>query len=1116
MKYFTLFLLYCAPFVASSQCSIEEYQILIKDAGLAQDSGKFDLAINKLSSARVCRPEKEEEINKKLLGVYEVVNKQRDRELKKVREIYANDLANKSQLALQNGDRTSAFRLAEFAHRFTDYDNSNVTRAYLEAVYYNDKPDHKQIPWYSTFATDTFSLVGVFLSPNGRFFATEYEGNAIRVWDLESRKEVLTLPLGNLSQYIRLEKTYLLNEKLDDSSFLTMPSSQGRALLAMDNKMLALLKNDNSIEIWNLLNKEKTLSLLGGPDTIKCSSFSPDGKWFGIGLSNNTTEIWNVKSGRKYLTIKGNNFAFDHLAFSSDGILLAAGSENNTVEIWNLASGKKLLNLPINSQSASASNICFSSDGKKIAIVGFLENAVKIWDTKSGKLIQTISDTESVILCVAFSPDGKKLATKDLDSNIKIWDLESAKIHITPSDVLGSFNFLDKNGGFDSIIISKIVKLWDLGFGNSILSLKDDYFSSIALTGKRLTIVDNGEMNAKIWDLEPGKESMTLLGHSDKVWSVAFSPDGQDIVTAGTYSNVYKTWEIATRQEVPSPQQDPSFGNGYGYTFSRNFKWSASWSSDKFVQIWDLRLIGHSKLARNIMGHTDSVLCAAFSPDSKWLATGSADKTTKIWEVESGKEVITLLGHTNGISSVAFSLDGKKIATGSIDKTIKIWDLTSGREIQSYVDSSVAYSIVFSPTGNGIAVGFLNGVAKVLDLKNGRELFKSYGTTSVFSVTFSKDEKNITVGYSNPTVKVWDFISGEKKQELPIYSSVPSVAISPDGKNLASAIGKEVIIWSIESGKKNRTLLGHTGMVFSIAFSPDGKYFATASGDSAVKVWDLTLGKEFLTLKGHANIVYSVTFSPDGKWLATGSWDNLAKVWDLISGTELKALKGHSGPVYSVAFSPDGNRLATGSLDNKAKIWDLESGKECATFLGHEFSSVQSIAFSPNRRWLAVASDNTAEILDLESGKEVIAFLGHTEEIHNLVFSPDGSNLATASWDKTVKIWQTTPDGWMESIKDKQRISLLSAAQLEINNLEGLLDIRPENEQALLQFGDVWQIAAFADFYTRKIRQTTSPRIEDYQRALHLYNKCLENEVAPNYFGWCIHVLKNLWQEKAN
>ena len=241
------------------------------------------------------------------------------------------------------------------------------------------------------------------------------------------------------------------------------------------------------------------------------------------------------------------------------------------------------------------------------------------------------------------------------------------------------------------------------------------------------------------------------------------------------------------------------------------------------------------------------------------------------------------------------------------------------------------------------------------------------------------------------------------------------------------------------------------------------------------------------------------------KRLATGSLDKTAKIWDLESGKQILTLSGQKGNVYSVAFSPDGKRLAIGS-----KIWDLESGKEVIT-LSKDDSDTESVAFSPDGKRLATGS----KIWDLESGKEVITLSGHTDQIHSIAFSPDGKKLATGSWDKTVKIWELTPEGWLASTGKDRWLSPLSASQLEAFNIEGLLDFHPNNEQLLLQTGEVWQIAAFADLYINKIRQTDFPKKEEYERALRLYEYCVKSGEAPEYFGQRVEELKKVWKEKT-
>ncbi len=577
---------------------------------------------------------------------------------------------------------------------------------------------------------------------------------------------------------------------------------------------------------------------------------------------------------------------------------------------------------------------------------------------------------------VAYSPDGKRLATGSDDKTAKIWDAGTGKLLMT---LLGH----------------------------------TDKVESVAFSpdGKRLA-TGSDDKTAKIWDARTGKELMTLREHTDKVEWVAFSPDGKRLATASD-DQTAKIWDLETGKVVvtlgePTEKPGPK-ATVESVAFSPDGKRLASGSDDKTAKIWDAET---GKLLMTLRGHEDKVETVAFTPDGKRLATGSDDETAKIWDAQTGNLLITLKGHEAQIEAVAFSPDGRRLATASLDNTARIWDAETGGEplmiLRGYKDKFE--DIAFSPDGKRLATASDNKTAKIWDTEpEGTEVVTVRESSWVTSVAFSPDGGRLATGSNDNTAKIWDAETGKRLMILSGHENwVTSVAFSPDGKRLATGSNDNTAkIWDAETGKELMTLSGHNDWVTSVAFSPDGTRLATASRDATAKIWDARTGKLLKTLSGHGARVRSVTFSPDGKRLAigTGSDDKTAKIWDAGTGQELMTLRGHQGEVYSVAFSPDGKRLATASSDGTAKVWDAETGEELKTLRGHD-TTVYSVAFSPDGMRLATGSwDDTAKLWDAQTGKELTTLHGHQGEVRSVAFSPNGKRLATASADATVQVY---------------------------------------------------------------------------------------------------------------
>ncbi len=614
---------------------------------------------------------------------------------------------------------------------------------------------------------------------------------------------------------------------------------------------------------WNRLAHSYQLNLEGHTSAVTSVAFSPDGKRLASACGDLMRKpgeviVWDAMSGQIMLTLKGHTSGVTSVAFSPDGKWLASASgdvispllpQPGEVKVWDATSGEVLFTL--NGHTGPISCVAFSADGKRLASAGGkalgydIPGEVKVWDTTSGQETLTLQGHTGFVTSVAFSADGKRLASGSQDQTVKVWDATS---------------------------------------GQETLTLKGHtlFVLSVAFSpdGKRLASA-SWDRAVKVWDATSGQEALTFKGHNSMVSSVVFSPDGKRLASA---------------------------------------------SQDDTVKVWDATS-GQDILTLN--GHIAWVVGVAFSADGKRLASASMDRTVKVWDVTSSQESLTLKGHINVVTSVAFSTDGKRLASASQDKTVKVWDATSGQATLSLKGGPNEFfeSVAFSPDGKRLASACADQTqtVKVWDATSGQATLTLKGHTErVRCVVFSPDGKWLASASDDLTVKVWHATSGQESLTLKGHTAaITSVAFSADGKRLATASwDRTVKVWDAMNGQETLTLIGHTHIVSSVAFSANGKLLASASYDQTVKVWNTTNGQETLTLKGHTNQVMSVAFSADGKRLASASQDQSVKVWDATSGQETLTLKGHAGWVNSVAFSPDGKRLASASADGTVKVWD--------------------------------------------------------------------------------------------------------------------------------------------------------------------------------------------------
>ncbi|CAM5673494.1 hypothetical protein SAVIM338S_07098 [Streptomyces avidinii] len=537
---------------------------------------------------------------------------------------------------------------------------------------------------------------------------------------------------------------------------------------------------------------------------------------------------------------------------------------------------------------AEVTAVAFSPDGRTLA-TGSADNTVRLWDPETGKLRSTLEGPTSVVYSVAFSPDGRTLATGSDDNSARLWDLATNTTRTT-------------------------------------LTGHTDTVYSVAFSPDGRTLATGGADNTvRLWDPATGDPRSTLEGHGDRVSSVAFSPDGR-ILATGSDDNTVRLWDPATGD--PRSTLEGHRGTVISVAFSPDGGTLATGGSDHAARLWD---VATGKIRTTLTGHTALVDGVVFTPDGRTLATGSSDNTVRLWDVATGVTRTILKGHTDEVFSVAFSPDGRTLATGGADKTVRLWDManaarTTGAGSSLAGHTEEVFSVAFSPDGRTLATAGAELTVQLWDVATRKVRATLTGHTDhVQSVAFSPDGRTLATAGDDTTVRLWDTATGKVRATLEGHTNqVDAVAFSPDGRTLASAsYDKTARLWDVATGTSRLIQEANSGEVFSVAFSPDSHTLATGSEDTTVRLWDIDTGKVRSSLVGHAQAVFSVAFSPDGRTLASGSYDKTVRLWDVATRTTRATLTGHTNEVHPLAFSPDGRTLATGSLDKTARLWSV-------------------------------------------------------------------------------------------------------------------------------------------------------------------------------------------------
>jgi WD40 repeat protein/serine/threonine protein kinase len=523
---------------------------------------------------------------------------------------------------------------------------------------------------------------------------------------------------------------------------------------------------------------------------------------------------------------------------------------------------------------------------------------------------------------------------------------------------------------------------------------------------------------AKIWDAQTGKFLSSLDGHHGSIRCLAYSGDGQKIVTCATgkydvglraVRSEVKLWN-AQSGELVLTLEVPDFANCVA--ISLDGKQIAA-ACGPLVKVWNAE---SGKERFSFSGHKAFVRSLAFSPDGKTLASGGAADGTdpnedapgamKAWSTETGTQITSLVFPGRDINAVVFSPDGERLATISFVDSVRIFETQNFREqLAIRTRGGRLFCAAFSPDGKQIAIGSSGRIIKVFDAQTGQQTISRKGHVGeVWSVAFSPDGKRLASASADNTVRIWNAVGDQDFLSIRGHSpGADSASFSPDGKLLVST-GHDgtVKLWDSFTGEELFTLKGHTANVRGPTFSPDGKRLATASFDGTVRVWDLEKRQTSLTFGEHAAPVRDVEFSPDGKKLLSASSNGKILLWDANTGEILLSLKAVGPNIQTIAFSPSGESFASGS--SAIQIWSADTGEQ--RLIIHPGGGILGLSFSPDGKQIAggVVTQGIAKVWDVTTGQELLSLKQYGWSITAVAFSPDGTRLATASASGAAKL----------------------------------------------------------------------------------------------------------------
>jgi len=492
-----------------------------------------------------------------------------------------------------------------------------------------------------------------------------------------------------------------------------------------------------------------------------------------------------------------------------------------------------------------------------------------------------------------------------------------------------------------------------------------------------------------ILQIDPG-------GHKAMINDIVFTPDGRFLVSASN-DKLIRVWDIETGKTVRTLRgqiEEGHKGKIYAMALSPDGQWLAAGGflagnddNQYAIRLYDFHT---GNIVALFKGHTNVVLSLAFSPDAHYLVSGSADFNAILWDVSQQRRLHNLQGHTDAIYAVAFTPDSKRVVTGSYDHSLRLWQVQEGQLIAT-----------------------LKG-----------------HTDKVYAVAISPQTGTIASGSVDHTIRFWNGQTGDFIKTLADQGSVVgSLTFSPDGRYLLSGCGRGgqfcVYVWTIPEGQKLVTYKAHDNIIRATAISPDGRWAATG-GDSnqAIHIWSLRDGQFKQRLVGVGALIWAVGFANDGKTLAWGKSTNSG--WQINDYGPLEYYL--TLPTPTRLFGTPKRLYNTNNYQQAQDQWhdwtlSTRSGKgghNAILEILHQNRTITSIergnidgyghfsyTFTPDGQSIISGGGHGILTAYNREGTKLGDYIGHKGTVWALAVSPDGSLLASASDDQTVRLWNT-------------------------------------------------------------------------------------------------------------
>lgn len=710
------------------------------------------------------------------------------------------------------------------------------------------------------------------------------------------------------------------------------------------------------------------------------------------------------------------------MVFSPDDTRLASASTDKTIRLWDSRTGREIQTLRGHTKEVTA--LAFSFDGSLIASDSS-DKTVRLWNFDTSQEIRRLQFSEQIgvgasncsTFSVGFAPNAELLTLAPAARLVQWWDSKTGEeIHnVRVQHDLIEHAALSSNGAVLALVTREhIACIWDCQTGREVLKLKLPKLDAdtLDISGDLCFLaLSPRDHTLRLWDLRMGQEVQKFEGHDEDIVTANFSPTGA-ILASASKDRTVRLWDMKTSGTMhvlsvddlaESFERSLTFSQDGLFLVVKSRNGLHLWSSETGQQLLNVKV-----------GLGESICAHAFSPDDSLIAWATRDLLSiRDRHLETERTLQRPPVPNSEYTELVFSPDSSLLVSTS-ENHIEVWNTRTG-DLQQRLSCSHVDTIAFCPTTSLLASLSSDDVVQLWDLETGLELQRLdcgpgkgrgfHGETFVV-MDFSRDGSLLTLARSQK-VQTWNASTWQEVQEFDFLpNQILDCAFSLDHALCALLSSEQKVhFWNMKPCEEVQMLGGLSETIVKVALSFDGTIFASMTGNQKLRLYDSRTGQRLSTVSGSTKDASEMTIAPNMDFLAFVHEDNTIRVLRLKTSEEIQKLDGHSGRVSGMAFSRDGSLLASASSDTTVRLWEIGMDLEERGVKGCAYD-IKQVIFSPDGTLIASLCSNSILLFDRVKGK-VNQELKTQEEVITMLFSPDSSILVSACWDDRLKSWNT-------------------------------------------------------------------------------------------------------------